>query len=111
MFSLQELADERQGKIARLESELDESTMELEGLTEQVRAMTDAHLSSRTKITQLESTKHELLADVKGLQMHQQEEIKLRHQLANAKHEIMQLNGRIQDLETAQVRVYAISFF
>ena len=111
LFALQELAAGRQGEIVRLESELDENTMELEVLTEQVQAMTDAHLSNKTKISELESTKHELLRDVSSLKMHQQEEINLRHQLADSKREIQQLNfkiqrleGQVQDLQTAKVQ-------
>lgn len=111
MFALQELAADRQGEIVRLESELDENTMELEVLTEQLKAMTDAHLSNKTKISELESTKHELLRDLSSLKMHQQEEINLRHQLADSKREIQQLNvkiqgleGEVQDLQTAKVQ-------
>ena len=89
---------EQQGEISRLEKELDSSTAELEELTLSVKEMTDAHVLNRSLISQLESSKHELIADLHSSRLHEQEELKLRHQLAHARHDIKLLTAQVETL-------------
>ena len=102
-------ADERESEVARLGGELDSTTDELEGLSVQVQAMTDAHLLNQSRIQELESVKREHLVEISNYKILAQREITLRHQLAQSEHDNKQLNikaqhleSKIQDLETQQ---------
>jgi len=103
MANQQDTLNEQRDEISRLESELDSSNAELDELTAQVKMMTDVHISSRSQIAQLESSKHELMADLSSARMHEQEELKLRHQLAHARHDIKRLDAEAE-VEAGKVK-------